>query len=177
MITKRFTMVYGKYIDNENNIEYDERLESWKICDLLNEIHEENQSLKKQNKKLHDDLHKVNQIARGYQNMTKKRFTLVDDEFISRIKDNGISMTAREIVECLNTLYEENEELKEEIARQKYTKHIMRDNIKDYERAIKRLRKSYEEFDEMRLDRIRFLEKRLKKNGLSIYVNDCGDLE
>lgn len=109
--------------------------------------------------------------------MTKKRFTLVDDEFISRIKDNGISMTAREIVECLNTLYEENEELKEEIARQKYTKHIMRDNIKDYERAIKRLRKSYEEFDEMRLDRIRFLEKRLKKNGLSIYVNDCGDLE
>ena len=77
----------------------------------------------------------------------------------------------------LNELSDENKELKEEIARQKYTKHIMRENIKSYERAIKHLRKSYNEFDEMRLDRIRFLEKKLKKNGLNIYVNDCGDLE
>lgn len=70
-----------------------------------------------------------------------------------------------------------NEELSEEIARQKFSKGMMRDNIKDYEKSIKRLRKSYEKFDEMRLRRIRFLEKRLKKNGLSIYVNDAGDLE
>lgn len=70
-----------------------------------------------------------------------------------------------------------NEALSEKIARQKFSKRMMRDNIKDYEKSIKRLRKSYEKFDEMRLKRIRFLEKRLKKNGLSIYVNDAGDVE
>ena len=70
-----------------------------------------------------------------------------------------------------------NEALLEKIARQQFSKRMMRDNIKDYEKSIKRLRKSYEKFDEMRLSRIRFLEKRLKKNGLSIYVNDAGDME
>ena len=70
-----------------------------------------------------------------------------------------------------------NEELLEKIARLKFSKRMMRDNIQDYEKSIKRLRKSYEKFDELRLRRIRFLEKRLKKNGLSIYVNDAGDFE
>ena len=69
-----------------------------------------------------------------------------------------------------------NEELLEKIARQKFSKRMMRDNIQDYEKSIKNLRKSYEKFDEMRLKRIRFLEKRLKKHGLSIYVNDAGDV-
>ena len=69
-----------------------------------------------------------------------------------------------------------NEALSEKIARLKFSKRMMRDNIKDYEKSIKRLRKSYEKFDELRLRRIRFLEKRLKKNGLSIYVNDAGDV-
>ena len=69
-----------------------------------------------------------------------------------------------------------NDELLEKIARLKFSKRMMRDNIKDYEKSIKRLRKSYEKFDELRLRRIRFLEKRLKKNGLSIYVNDAGDV-
>ena len=70
-----------------------------------------------------------------------------------------------------------NEELLEKIARLKFSKRMMRDNIQDYEKSIKRLRKSYEKFDELRLRRIRFLEKRLKKHGLSIYVNDAGDVE
>ena len=70
-----------------------------------------------------------------------------------------------------------NEALFEKIARLKFSNRMMRDNIKDYEKSIKNLRKSYEKFDEMRLKRIRFLEKRLKKNGLSIYVNDAGDVE
>ena len=52
--------------------------------------------------------------------MTEKRFTLVDDEFVSRIKNNGVSMTAREIVDCLNALHEENIGLKE------YIQHIHR---------------------------------------------------
>ena len=77
----------------------------------------------------------------------------------------------------INEYQNRNEELSEEIARQKFSKGMMRDNIKDYEKSIKRLRKSYEKFDEMRLRRIRFLEERLKKNGLSIYVNDAGDVE
>ena len=70
-----------------------------------------------------------------------------------------------------------NEALLEKIARQKFSNRMMRNNIKDYEKSIRRLRKSYEKFDELRLRRIRFLEKRLKKNGLSIYVNDAGDVE
>ena len=77
----------------------------------------------------------------------------------------------------INEYQNRNEALLEEIARQKFSKRMMRDNIKDYEKSIKNLRKSYKKFDEMRLRRIRFLEERLKKNGLSIYVNDAGDVE
>ena len=77
----------------------------------------------------------------------------------------------------INEYQNRNEALLEKIARLKFSKRMMRDNIKDYEKSIKRLRKSYEKFDELRLRRIRFLEKRLKKNGLSIYVNDAGDVE
>ena len=77
----------------------------------------------------------------------------------------------------INEYQNRNEALLEKIARLKFSKRMMRNNIKDYEKSIKRLRKSYEKFDELRLRRIRFLEKRLKKNGLSIYVNDAGDFE
>ena len=77
----------------------------------------------------------------------------------------------------INEYQNRNEALLEKIARQKFSKRMMRDNIKDYEKSIKNLRKSYKKFDEMRLKRIRFLENRLKKNGLSIYVNDAGDDE
>ena len=122
----------------------------------------------------------------------------------SFIKENGKIIDIERVVDLLNELSEENEKLKiflnelndevksqslvikgyqnrnealfEKIARQKFSNRMMRDNIKDYEKSIKRLRKSYEKFDEMRLRRIRFLEKRLKKNGLSIYVNDAGDV-
>ena len=75
----------------------------------------------------------------------------------------------------INEYQNRNEALLEKIARLKFSKRMMRDNIKDYEKSIRNLRKSYKKFDEMRLKRIRFLEKRLKKNGLSIYVNDAGD--
>lgn len=121
--------------------------------------------------------------------MTEKRFNVFDVDgtvFLEDHKEGSYHIgeienvdvnCLNDIADRLNTYAEENEQLKEEIARQKYTKHIMRGNIKSYEREIKRLRKSYEKFDEMRLERIRFLEKRLKKNGLSIYVNGCGDFE
>lgn len=74
---KRFTNIEHDYenawikcIDNGDFMIYaiykelDESLPS--LEDLLNGLHEENQSLKKQNKRLHDDLHKVNEITRGY---------------------------------------------------------------------------------------------------------------
>lgn len=52
-------------------LENDRRLFHWynddvEIVELLNALHEENQSLKKQNRKLHEDLHKVTEITRGY---------------------------------------------------------------------------------------------------------------
>ena len=65
----------------------------------------------------------------------------------------------------INEYQNRNEALLEKITRQKFSKRMMRDNIKDYEKSIRNLRKSYKKFDEMRL----------KKNGLSIYVNDAGD--
>ena len=123
--------------------------------------------------------------------MTEK-FTICNMGLNGRfIKENGNIIEVERVVDLLNKLNDEvksqslvieeyqnrNEELSEEIARQKFSKGIMRDNIQDYEKSIKHLRKSYEKFDEMRLRRIRFLEERLKKNGLSIYVNDTGDVE
>ena len=115
--------------------------------------------------------------------MTDKRFTMCHEQ-----NDiNGWTMsivdweTLNDEVKSQSLVIQEyqnrNEELSEEIARQKFSNRMMRYNIQDYEKSIKRLRKSYEKFDEMRLRRIRFLEERLKKNGLSIYVNDAGDVE
>ena len=51
------TIVYGEF-GNER--------EAKQLCELLNMLHEENQSLKKQNMRLHSDLHKINTITRGY---------------------------------------------------------------------------------------------------------------
>lgn len=47
MNEKRFVMRYEKYIDTVENIEYDEKWESWKIVELLNTLSEENEQLKK----------------------------------------------------------------------------------------------------------------------------------
>lgn len=70
MTEKRFTMLYGKFRDNETSIEYDEKWESWKICELLNELHEENEHLKQQmqtilklTKKIEDCTHDMKLIG------------------------------------------------------------------------------------------------------------------
>ena len=60
MTEKRFVMRYGKYIDTVENIEYDEKWESWKIVELLNTLSEENEQLKKQ---LSDDFNQSNCIT------------------------------------------------------------------------------------------------------------------
>lgn len=59
MTEKRFTMTYGKFRDNETGIEYDEKWESWKICELLNELSEDNQQYKILVKSLKEENHKL----------------------------------------------------------------------------------------------------------------------
>lgn len=56
MDEKRFVMRYGKYIDTVENIEYDEKWESWKIVELLNTLSEENEKLKSKNRGLQSEL-------------------------------------------------------------------------------------------------------------------------
>lgn len=124
-------------------------------------------------------------IKKGVKRMIEKRFIAIDDGLDLMIKDIITSDTfvdAESVVDVLNDYEKENEGLKhqaykleDKIARLKFSKRMLKENIKDYERSIKRLWKSFDEFDEMRIDRIRFLENRLKKNGLSIYVNECGE--
>ena len=45
MTEKRFTMGYKVYRDNLTGERYDEVTESYKICDLLNNLHEEKEQL------------------------------------------------------------------------------------------------------------------------------------
>lgn len=52
MTEKRFTMGYKVYRDNLTGERYDEVTESYKICHLLNELFDENEQLKKENKEL-----------------------------------------------------------------------------------------------------------------------------
>ena len=73
-----------------------------------------------------------------------------------------------EIIKLLN-------EQEEEIQRLKWSNKILRVNKKDCEFGRKEERKRWVKMDEMRIEHIRLLQKRLKKNGLSIYVN--GDVE
>lgn len=134
---------------------------------LLNELNDKCEFLEIENEALEDG---ATMYAELCHKLSKENEQL-------KIRFNEERERSLKFCRNIDALTIENGQLKEEIARQKFSKKIMRANIKDYERAIKRLRKSYEEFDEMRLKRIRFLEKRLKKNGLSIYVNGCGDLE
>lgn len=122
-------------------------------------------------------------IVSGGRIMAEKRFEYKNHKVFDNLTGETHSSNMVS-VNVLNALHEENQALKqkndeliEEIARQKFTKKMMRENIQDYEKSIKRLRKSFEEFDKMRIKRIQFLEHRLKKNGLSIYINTAGDVE
>lgn len=67
---KRFTLTDTAKITKDSLLtginDTNRQLTVSELVDCLNALHEENQVLKKQNKRLHDDLHKVNQIARGY---------------------------------------------------------------------------------------------------------------
>ena len=66
MSEKRFTL------DNEENglcrciLMNGEEIPTCEVVGLLNTLNDENEQLKKQNKRLHNHLHEINQIARGY---------------------------------------------------------------------------------------------------------------
>ena len=47
--------------------------------------------------------------------MTEKRFKMVSFGFLTSFEDNGVKMTHKQIVECLNNLHEENEQLKSKL--------------------------------------------------------------
>lgn len=74
----------------------------------------------------------------------------------------------KKIVDRLN----EQEEIIQQL---KWSNKILRANRKDCEFGRRNERKNWEKLDKMRIEYIRFLQKRLKENGLSIYIN--GDVE
>lgn len=63
-------------------------------------------------------------------------------------------------------------ELEEENAQLKWSNKILRVNRKDCELGRRNERKNWIKMDEMRIRHIKFLQNRLKKNGLSVYMND-----
>lgn len=77
-------------------------------------------------------------------------------------------MQGDEVVDKLN-------EQEERIRELEWSNKILRANRKDCERGRIFERKQWDEMDKMRVEHIKFLQKRLKKNGLSIYIND-GDI-
>ena len=76
------------------------------------------------------------------------------------------------LTDTINLQMEENKHLKQQIAELHYSKKMLRTTNKDLELGIRRLRKSFDEFDKMRVEHIQFLQKRMKKYGISIYYND-----
>lgn len=104
--------------------------------------------------------------------MTEKRFTTDGIDIIDNrqlIEYVVLEKQGRElVVDLLN-------EQEEEIRRLKWSNKILRANKKDCELGRKEERKRWNNMDKMRVEHIRLLQKRLKENGLSIYV--YGDVE
>lgn len=74
-------MTYGKFRDNETGIEYDEKWESWKICELLNELVEENKQLKEAKKFFEEILFNVIYATSDYQRLllNKEMIEFIDE--------------------------------------------------------------------------------------------------
>ena len=112
--------------------------------------------------------------------MTEKRYSFNVNKMTIEKDGKYFAYTTVEdskIVDELNALHEENEQLKQQIGELQYSKKMLRATNKDLELGIHNLRKSFEELDTMRIKHIKFLQKRMKKYGISIYYNDDGDVE
>ena len=105
----------------------------------------------------------------------KKENELVDGIIRQNTHLQNDLNNAREHIQLLK---EENEQLKQKISELQYSKKMLRANNKSLELGIVNLRKSFDNFDKMRVEHIRFLQKRMQKHGISIYYNDDdGDVE
>ena len=98
------------------------------------------------------------------------QFEFPYDDFIVKDYQTNEELWNSMIIDRLN-------EQEEEIRRLKWSNKILRVNRKDCEFGRREERKRWVKMDEMRIEHIRLLQKRLKENGLSIYVNgDVDDL-
>lgn len=96
------------------------------------------------------------------------QFEFPYDDFIVKDYQTNEELWNSMIIDRLN-------EQEEEIRRLKWSNKILRVNKKDCEFGRREERKRWVKMDEMRIEHIRVLQKRLKKNGLSIYINGDDD--
>lgn len=113
----------------------------------------------------------------------KERFMTDDAGTLIDMETRDTFDIVEEVVDILNnyenTVFHKDERIKElekENEQLRWSKKILRANKKDCELGMKYEREQWLKMDNMRIEHIRFLQKRLKKNGLSIYMND-GDVE
>ena len=93
-MTKRFSMTYGKYHDNLTKKEYDEKLESWKVCDLLNSLWEQTQRFEKHNQELVQRSIKYEDDIDGLKNKIK---SLTSNDQAIKLLDKRISALKHDI--------------------------------------------------------------------------------
>lgn len=98
MTEKRFTMEYGKYIDNVDNVEYDEKWESWKICDLLNKFYDENKELYEKNQLLNEKNQLLNEKEKDMVNYLKKEYEYTYNQRMKHL-DDAVLVTCYEMIE------------------------------------------------------------------------------
>lgn len=96
------------------------------------------------------------------------QFEFPYDDFIVKDHQTNEELWNSMIIDRLN-------KQEEEIRQLKWSNKILRVNKKDCEFGRREERKRWVKMDEMRIEHIRILQKRLKKNGLSIYINGDGD--
>lgn len=96
------------------------------------------------------------------------QFEFPYDDFIVKDHQTNEELWNSMIIDRLN-------DQEEEIQRLKWSNKILRANKKDCEFGRREERKRWVKMDEMRIEHIRVLQKRLKKNGLSIYINGDDD--
>lgn len=120
--------------------------------------------------------------------ITKERFIDIEHDYENariKCKDNGMFMLYAiyendnglpTLGDLLNEQDKRIKELEKENEELKWSKKILRANKKDCELGRRYEREQWLKMDNMRVEQIQFYKKRLKKNGLSIYIND-GDAE
>lgn len=97
-------------------------------------------------------------------------FLHIEDTTFTEDKHEGAIYNIYQVVRRLN-------EQEDEIQQLKWSNKVLRANRKDCELGRREERKRWLKMDKMRIEHIQLLQKRLKENGLSIYVygDDAND--